>query len=448
MKLTFCGAAGQVTGSCYLLESGGHQILIDCGLFQGTNMAEQENYGPFPFDATKIEAVFVTHAHLDHTGRLPKLHRDGFTGTIYSTPPTKDCAEFILLDSENLLAHEAQRHGHEPICTTGEVENVMQQWQTLNYHETHQQGPFTITLYNAGHILGSSIAKIDVEGKTIVFSGDLGNYPPPIIQPTEFLDGADICAIDGTYGDSVHAPDSTRREMLDSVIEETVKAGGVLMIPAFALERTQELMFYIDELMTRNQVPRVPVFIDSPLAIKLSSVYQKYPEYLNKEAHSFTQAGDKLFNFPSLRFTLTSDESKAINDVPNPKIIMAGSGMMHGGRIMHHAKRYLSDPNSTVLFIGYQAQGSLGRRVMEGAKTVHIFGEPIAVHCKVRVITSYSAHADKPKLLEWLGHLKPQLKQLFVIHSEQPTAEAFAKTTQAELGVASLVPKVGQTVEL
>lgn len=448
MKLTFCGAAGQVTGSCYLLESGGHKILIDCGLFQGTSMAEKENYGPFPFDAKGIEAVFVTHAHLDHTGRLPKLRQDGFAGNVYSTPPTKDCAELILLDSENLLTREAERHGHPPICTVGGVEAVMQQWQTVEYHDSVIQGPFTVTFYNAGHILGSAVLKIEAEGKSVVFSGDLGNYPAPIIQPTEFLDGADACVVEATYGDSVHDPDATRREMLDHVIEETVKAGGALMIPAFALERTQELMFYIDALMTRNQVPHVPVFIDSPLAIKLSAIYQKYPQYLNKEAKSFTHEGERLFNFPSLRFTMTSEESKGINEVPNPKIVMAGSGMMHGGRILHHARRYLSDPKSTILFIGYQAEGSLGRRILEGAKSVHVFGEPTVVRCKVRAINSYSAHADRPKLIGWLQHLQPKLKRVFIVHSEAPVASAFAKTVAAELSIEALATKTNDTVEL
>jgi len=442
MKLTFCGATGQVTGSCYLLESGGHQILIDCGLFQGTNLAERENYEPFPFNASKIEAVFVTHAHLDHTGRLPKLHRDGFKGTIYSTPPTKDCAEFILLDSENLLCREAERAGHPSLCTEGTVQDVMRQWETVEYHQPMTQGPFTLTFSNAGHILGSACIKIEAEGKSVVFSGDLGNYPAPIIE------SADYCVIESTYGDSVHDSDTKRREALEDVIEDTVKNGGVLMIPAFALERTQELMFYMDQLMTQGRVPRVPVFIDSPLAIKLSSVYQKYPEYLNPEARSYTHAGAKLFNFPSLKFTLSSEESKAINDVPSPKIILAGSGMSHGGRILHHERRYLSDPKSTILFIGYQAEGSLGRRIMEGAKEVHIFQEPVHVKCKVSVITSYSAHADKPKLLNWLSHMKVGLKRVFVIHGEASVSAHFAATVKSELGLEAVVPKIGDTVEL
>ncbi len=448
MKLTFCGAVGQVTGSCYLLESGGHRILVDCGLFQGTNMAEKENYAPFPFDPKGIEAVFVTHAHLDHTGRLPKLQREGFVGTVYSTPPTKDCAELILLDSENLLCREAERSGHPSLCTVGTVEDVMKLWNTVEYHGSVTQGPFTVTFYDAGHILGSSILKIQMEGKTIVFSGDLGNYPAPIIEHTEFLDAADYCVVEATYGDSVHDPDATRRDMLEGVIEETIQSGGVLMIPAFALERTQELLFYMDQLFTEGKVPRVPVFMDSPLAIKLSAVYHKYQRYLNPAAELLAGKKNNLFNFPGLQFTLTSEASKAINDVHPPKVILAGSGMMHGGRILHHARRYLSDPKSTILFIGYQGEGSLGRRIMEGAKEVHIFGEPVHVACKVRVITSYSAHADRPKLLEWLGHMKGTLKQAFVVHSETSVATAFAKTAQTELGFAVTVPTIGHSVEL
>lgn len=448
MKLSFHGAAGQVTGSCYLLESAGHKILIDCGLFQGTNMAEKENYEAFPFDPKTIEAVFVTHAHLDHTGRLPKLHRDGFQGHVYSTPPTKDCAELILLDSENLLCREAERAGKPSLCPVGSVGDLMQQWEMVEYHQPMTSGPFTITFYNAGHILGSAILKIEAEGKSIVFSGDLGNFPAPLIEPTEFIEKADYCVVESTYGDSVHDPDETRREFLEDVIEDTVKQRGVLMIPAFALERTQELLFYMDQLFTQGRAPRVPVFIDSPLAIKLSAIYQKYPQYLNPEARKHSRDGAQLFNFPGLKFTMSSEESKAINEVPSPKIIIAGSGMSHGGRILHHERRYLSDPKSTILFIGYQAVGSLGRRIMEGAKEVHIFNEPVHVRCKVRVITSYSAHADRPKLTRWLWHMRDSLKRVFVVHGEAGVGGNFAQTIKNDLAVDALVPVVGQTIEL
>lgn len=448
MNLTFCGGTGQVTGSNYLLTTGRHKVLVDCGLFQGSSFAGDENFKAFPYDPKEIEAVFVTHAHLDHVGRLPKLYREGFRGKIYSTPATRDCAELILLDSEKLLCQEATRHGHEEFCTTGTVEQVMRLWHGVEYGQDLQHGEIFVRFSDAGHILGSSSIAIRAEGKTVVFSGDIGNFPAPIIRPTQLPTGADFVVMESTYGNEHHDPQETRKQILEEVIRETFSRGGVLMIPSFALERTQDLLYHLNELFAEGRIPRVPVFLDSPLAIRLTSVYHKYRRYFNEEANEAIQDGDDIFNFPGLHLTLTAELSKAINEVPSPKIIIAGSGMSHGGRILHHEARYLSDLNSTILFIGYQAVGSLGRRIMEGAREVSIFGEPVEVNAQIRSITSYSAHADKPKLIEWLASTKDTVKHVFVTHGELDRASALAISIGEELGLHAVVPEMGDSVTL
>ncbi len=448
MNLTFCGGTGQVTGSNYLLTTGRHKVLVDCGLFQGSSFAGDENFKAFPYEPKEIEAVFITHAHLDHVGRLPKLYREGFRGKIYSTPATRDCAELILLDSEKLLCQEAERRGQAQFCTIGTVESVMRLWHSVEYDTDLQHGEIFARFFDAGHILGSSSIAIRAEGKTVVFSGDIGNYPAPIIRPTVFPAKADYVVMESTYGNENHDPQEKRREYLEEVIRETVSRGGVLMIPAFALERTQDLLYHLNELFAEGRIPRVPVFLDSPLAIKLTAIYHKYRRYYNEEAERSIQEGDDIFNFPGLHLTLTSELSKAINEVAAPKIIIAGSGMSHGGRILHHEHRYLADPASTILFIGYQAVGSLGRRILEGAREVDIFGDLIPVNAQVRNITSYSAHADQPKLLEWIAATKDTVKHVFVTHGELDRAGALAESIRTELGLSAVVPEMGDTVTL
>ncbi len=448
MRLTFYGAAHEVTGSNYLLESQGVKILIDCGLHQGSHYAERENFEPFPYDPKEIHAVFVTHSHLDHVGRIPQLLKGGFHGTVYSTKATKDFSELMLLDSEHILTKEAEREKKPPLYTEADIQEVMELWRGFDYHAPIVVGPFTITFFDAGHILGSAIVQIETEGKKILFSGDLGNMPATIIRPTEKIDAADYCIMESTYGDRLHADVGKREEMLEDVIEDTVKSGGTLLIPAFAMERTQELLFHMHELMEGGRIPQVPVFIDSPLAIKLTAVYKKYERLFNPETQALAKSGDDILNFPGLRLTLTTEQSKEINDVPPPKVIIAGSGMSQGGRILHHEVRYLPDPKSTILFIGYQAVGSLGRNIMDGADEVKIFGEKVSVHCKKRNIPGYSAHADQGMLLNWLRPMRTTLKKVFLVHGEENSAKALAQKIIDELAVNAVVPVVGQTVEL
>ena len=448
MKLTFYGGTGEATGSNYVLESGDSRIMIDCGLHQGSHHDEQQNFEPFAYDPKSISAVFVTHAHLDHTGRLPSLVHAGFRGAIYSTAPTKDFAELILLDSEHLLEKEAAREHKDPLYTTEDVIQTRQLWTALRYHAPVVVGPFSVELFDAGHILGSAFIRVTAEGKTIIFSGDLGNFPAPIIQPTEMPPESDYCLIESTYGDRVHENVDQRKEQLENTVEDTVKAGGTLMIPTFAMERTQELLYHLHQLFEEGRIPRVPVFIDSPLAIKLTTVYKKYESYFNPETQQIAKSGDDILNFPGLHLTLTTEQSKEINNVPPPKVIIAGSGMSNGGRILHHEMRYLPDPKSTILFVGYQAKGCLGREIMEGAQEVRIFGEAVPVRCKKVDIPGYSAHADQPRLMEWIGHMRHSLKKVFVVQGEPQSSEALAQKIRDELAISTEVPTEKESVIL
>jgi len=448
MELTFCGGAGTITGSNYLLESGGEKVLVDCGLNQGSNYAERQNFEPFPYNPPEIHAVFVTHAHIDHIGRLPKLVKDGFKGTIYSTRATKDFAELLLLDSEHILLGEAEREKKPPLYSVSDVNKTMYAWRKLGYHEPIQVGPYNVEFFNAGHILGSAFVKVEAEGKTVVFSGDLGNSPSPIIQPLEGISKADYCLVESTYGDRVHEDVGRRREMLEDVVEETVRAGGTLLIPAFAMERTQEILYHLHELFKEGRIPKVPVYIDSPLAIKLTAVYKKYEDDFNKETEIMAKGGDDILNFPGLHLALTTEQSKEINDVRPPKIIIAGSGMSHGGRILHHEMRYLPDSKSTILFIGYQVEGSLGRRILDGVPAVKIFSEGVPVRCRKVTIPGYSAHADQPQLLRWLSPIRETLKRVFVVQGEGRSSEALAQKIKDDLAVEAVVPKTGESVKL
>jgi metallo-beta-lactamase family protein len=457
MKLTFCGGARSVTGANYLLESNKTKILIDCGLHQGSNYCERHNFEPFLYDPKEIEAVFITHAHIDHIGRLPKLFRDGFRGKIYSTRPTKDFAELLLLDSEHILKQEAEHHKKPPLYEINDVNEIMKLWEKRSYHEKIKVGGFEIEFYDAGHILGSASILVScpelVEGrlKKIVFSGDLGNVPAPLIKIIEYINNADYALIESVYGGRVHEEPEKRKDILEDLIEETMKAGGVLMIPAFALERTQELLFELNELVENGRIRQVPIFIDSPLAIRLTAVYQKYStdtNYFNKQAIDLIKGGDAIFNFPELKMTLTTTQSREIANVPAPKVIIAGAGMSNGGRILHHERRYLSSPESTILFAGYQTKGSLGRLILDGAKIVKIFSEEVLVRCRVKIISGYSAHADQPQLLKWLGAMRGHLKEVFMVQGEEDQAAVLAQKARDELAIAARVPVMGESVML
>lgn len=451
MRIIFYGGAGTVTGSNYFLESEGEKVLIDCGMFQGTRYFEKQNLQKFPYRPEEISAVFITHPHVDHIGRLPLLYKAGFRGRVFSTPPAKDASELLLLDSEHILREEALKHHEKPPYEISDVTKLMALWQKISYHEKIQVGHFEAELYNSGHVLGAASVVLKAEGKTIAFSGDLGNMPTPFIQEIEYVPRADYALVESVYGNRVHKKIPDRKDLLEDFIEEIVKAGGVLMIPSFALERTQDLIFELNELVENNRIPRAPVFIDSPLAIKLTAVYEKYsdnPLYFNPAAIKMVHQGDAFFNFPGLHTTLTTEQSKEINNVPPPKVIVAGSGMSNAGRILHHEVRYLSDPKSALLIVGFQARGSLGRQILDGAETVRILGETVPVRCKIKAIGGYSAHADQPQLLKWVSVMRESLKKVFVVQGEVEEAIPLAQKIRDELAVPTEVPQAGEEVVL
>ncbi|HEY4523907.1 MAG TPA: MBL fold metallo-hydrolase [Candidatus Paceibacterota bacterium] len=449
MKLSFYGAAGgEVTGSNHLLEVGEAKFLIDCGMFQGSEWHDRKNFEPFLYDPKEITAVFVTHAHVDHIGRIPKLIKDGFTGKIYSTAPTKDLAEQLLLDSAHILAGGAERFGTPALYGEAEIDRALAVWQTVRYDTPIILPELTITFYDAGHILGSSFILFEAEGKRLVFSGDLGNTPALLVRPTEHIKEADYCVMESTYGGRVHEAAGKRVEILLGIIKETIDRGGVLIVPAFAMERTQDLIFELNQLAEHHRIPKVPIFVDSPLAIKLTAIYKSYPMLFNDEVRKVIAGGDDIFVFNGLHFTPSSEESKAINNVPAPKIVIASSGMSEGGRIVHHERRYLSDPKNTILFVGYQPPTSLGWRIQNGEKIVRILGEDIHVRAKIYSLGSYSAHADEPRLLDWLKPMKNSLKKVFVIHGDPSERAALIQRIQDDFHLKTEAPDMDSTYDI
>lgn len=447
-RLHFLGGCQEVEGACYLLEVNKEKILVDCG----SQEKETFEFHEFPFNPSQIKAVILTHAHLDHSGRLPLLYKKGFRGKIYATPPTKDFVEKLLLDALKILEEKAEREKEQLPYSLKEIEGVMKLFETREYYQETEITPhLSFIFYNAGHILGSAIVlvKIKLAKKeiSVVFSGDLGNPYNLLLPETDLLTEGDYCLIESTYGDRVHEEPEKRRDLLEDVIEETISQRGVLMIPVFALERTQEILFELNELVVNQRIPQIPIFIDSPLALELTSIYQKYLTYFRLEAFKIL-GGRNFFEFPGLIFTRTTEESKAINEVPPPKLILAGAAFSQGGRILHHEKRYLNNPSNTLLIVSYQPQGTLGRQLLEGAKKVKILGEEIEVKARIVYLSSYSAHADQNMLLNWIKPLRFRLKKAFVVQGEKIASETLAQKIRDLYGIETEVPKFQDVYEL
>ena len=443
MKLSFHGGAREVTGACYLLESGTAKILIDCGLFQGFRECEDMNFEPFRFVPSEIDALIVTHAHLDHVGRIPKLVREGFRGPIYSTAATRDLAVLILEDALGL----AERRD-DALYEGADVARTFSQWKTLSYREAASPAGVRFFLSDAGHILGSAMAHIEAEGRHILFTGDVGNVPSVLLPPPEVPAGVDTMVIESAYGARAHETAVERVLALERAIEDTAARGGTLMIPAFATERTQDILHLLNEMLHEKRIPEMPIFVDSPLAIRVTQVYEQHHENYREDIKTLLREHPHLFQFKKLRLTPAVEDSKKINDIPPPKVVIAGSGMMAGGRILHHARRYLSDPKSILLVIGYQTGGSLGRRLIDGEKIVKIFGDTVPVRAEVRQIQGFSAHADNPQLFSLAEKNRDTLKRVFVVQGEEAQALHLTQEIRDRLGVAADAPTLYQEFEI
>ncbi len=441
MQLHFFGAAGEVTGSNTLVETSTKPILIDCGVFQGEKMVEERNYDPFPYNPSEVQAVLLTHAHLDHCGRLPKLYHHGFRGKIYATNATRDLTMLSLQDSAELIAEEAAEHHLEPFFTVKDVDHLLPLFEPAEYGQLIKIDDNTHCRFQeAGHILGSACIELWVNREKVVFSGDLGNYPVPILRPPSRIDSAQTVVLEATYGHEVHEAMTTRRRSLKEAIDYITRSHGVLMIPAFALQRTQEILYELNYLAEHNLIPDIPFFIDSPLAIEATDIFNRYSKYFNPDARQTIAKGDNLFQFPGLKNTLTVAQSIAINDIAPPKVIIAGSGMLNGGRIRHHLKRYISVPENYLLLVGYQVAGTLGRQLLDGAKKIHLFDEPYHVRAEVKSVSAFSAHADQRQLLRWLSVIG-DVQTVYLNHGEEKQLNIMAKLIKENLNLNVTIAK-------
>ncbi len=448
LKLTFCSGAGTVTGANFLLEGNGKKFLIDCGLIQGEKFIDELNWTKFPYDASEIDILFVTHSHVDHIGRIPKLIHEGFKGKIISVEPTKFITREMLSDTAQLLLRDEDPI-IEDIFTHKNVDRAFELWETVKYgQEINVDHGFKFVFRDAGHILGSGMLELVYNDKKIVFTGDLGNSPSPLLPDTEVLKDVNYLIMESVYGDRNHEERTERKHKLEKIIKDNYKKGGTLIIPTFSLERTQELLYEINSLVENKIVPQMPIYLDSPLSIKLTNIYLKYGDYFNETAKKLIASGDQLFDFPGLRKTPETEESKGILEVPPPKIVIAGSGMSNGGRILHHERNYLPDRKNTLLLTGYQTMGTLGRTIQDGAKKIRIMGAEVKVKAGVVFIDGYSGHKDSDRLLSFVEENSKTLEKVYAVMGEPKSAMFLAQRINDSLGVKARAPVAGETVYL
>ncbi len=447
VSVTFCGAVGAATGSNFLLQGNGVKILVDCGMMQGLPDAHAFNQSVFPYDVADIDYLLVTHAHIDHIGRIPKLIKDGFRGEIYSTPETREISVVMFQDMVRILEQSARAEGTLPLYGEAETTRALSLWNTISYHtDFNLEGGFSVYLKDAGHILGSSMIEITNQGKKVVFTGDLGNSPTPLLNNTEWITDADWMVMESVYGDRNHEPQEERRGKLKQAIIDVTKRKGVLVIPAFSIERTQVLLYEINNLFEEDGVPAIPVFVDSPLAIRVTGIYKSRQKDFKQSVQEEIKAGDDVFNFPKLKYTLSSGDSRGILNVPAPKIVIAGSGMSEGGRVVHHEKQYLPDPNNLVLLVGYQSIGTLGRHLQDGDQSVWIMGEEVPVRSEIRRISGYSSHKDSDHLVEFVEKAAEggKLKKVFLVMGEPKSSSFLAQRIRDTIGVEAVCPVYGK----
>ena len=461
MKITLLGAGNEVTGSSFLIQTDKAKILIDCGQFQGGRREEQRNDLPRNLNPRELAAVVITHGHLDHCGRLPLLTMRGYTGPIYATPATIDVSRIILKDAAKVQESETERQNRKrmragleplkPLFTDEDVDVASRLMRPINYDGPQQIAPgITAQMLESGHVLGSAIVRLIIndagQEKTVVFSGDLGPLQMPILKDPVRINKADWVFMESTYGDRDHRPlDQTVQEFYE-LIREAVKRNGKILVPSFALGRTQQIIYYLAEAFSKGIVAPFPVFIDSPLGIAATEIYAKHPELYDKEMRDFALGGKFESAQKTIKFTQTADESKALNDFKGSCLIMAGSGMCTAGRILHHLKHHLWQPETTVIFVGYQSPGSLGRLLIDGKDLVSIYGEKIAVRATIRSLGGFSAHAGQTDLVNWFGAVAPSRPRLTLIHGEERARKPLARLIKQRYGITADLPNTGETL--
>ena len=466
MRITFWGAARMVTGSCYLLEHGNTSFLVDCGLFQGAKDIKERNYSDFPFDPEKLDFVLLTHAHLDHSGLLPKLIKQGFSGPIYATPGTADLTSIILPDSGSIQEMEVERKNRKlsraglplitPIYTEAEAINMQKNFMPKDYQESFSPARgLSVMFHDAGHILGSSMAEIryteNGQQQKLLFSGDIGRYGQPgIVNDPASIGSADYVVMESTYGNRLHqnGPEENASYLAD-VINKTLSRGGNVIIPAFAVDRTQDLLMMFYLMQEKGQISRNSIYVDSPMAVKATEIFARYPQYFDEiTATCYYKEGRVPFILPNLVYVSTMEESKQLNNIKGGTVIISASGMADAGRIKHHLKHNLWRKDSSVIFIGYQAEGTLGRRLIDGVKNVTVHGEHIEVKANIVNMDGFSAHADYQEMLKWLSNFKNLPHKVFITHGEENSALDFARMINEQFGVGSETPHLGDIFEL
>jgi len=469
VRITFFGAARTVTGSQHLIEVNGHRILLDCGLYQGRRADTYNRNLNFPFDPKQIDVVVLSHAHIDHSGNLPNLVKQGFKGDIIATFATRDLCASMLADSGHIHEKDAafvnkkrKRRNEppiEPLYTREDATRSMDYFRDQGYGRAKEIVPGVwLTLLDAGHMLGSSIVILDIDDRDagrevrLVFSGDLGRAGIPIIRDPDTVDRADLLILESTYGNRTHPPYEDESKRLERIIQETYRRGGSIVVPAFAVGRTQQLVFTLHQLAVAGDIPRMPVFVDSPLATDVTAVYRLHPECYDAETRQFILDGDDgrrdPFGFDDLTYTRSVEDSKRLNFLREPAIIISASGMAETGRILHHLKNRIEDPRTTVLIVGWQAEHTLGRRLVERAPIVRIFGEEYRNNAQVEVLNGYSGHADRNELMAWVGVMRDKPRRTFLVHGEPESAFALADDLRARFNMQVDVPEWKQSFKV